>query len=98
MVCVNHLRRLLCPCRVLAGVKKGGAWRSQAHDRDRIHSDSEGGRDPEGPLVLPDESGSQLALIGVHEIRGPDDHIKDVARRFARQDYAAPASHLHTGA
>lgn len=37
------------------------------------------------------------ALIVVHEIWGLDDHIREVARRFARQGYVAVAPDLYTG-
>ncbi len=56
------------------------------------------GRDIEGYLALPDTESSNLpAVIVIQEIWGLDEHIKDVARRFAGEGYAALAPNLYTG-
>jgi carboxymethylenebutenolidase len=56
-------------------------------------------RDIEAALVLPngDDDRSRPAVVVIHEIFGPDAHIRDVARRFARQGYVAIAPNLFTG-
>ncbi|MFZ0699174.1 MAG: dienelactone hydrolase family protein [Thermoplasmata archaeon] len=52
----------------------------------------------EAHLALPeDRSGRRPAVIVIHEIFGPDPHIQDVARRFARDGYVAIAPNLFTG-
>ncbi len=48
-------------------------------------------------LVLPDAPGPRPSVIVIHEIWGLDDHIRDVARRFAGQGYVALAPDLYTG-
>jgi carboxymethylenebutenolidase len=48
--------------------------------------------------VAPAPSGTRRpAVIVIHEIFGPDAHIRDVAARFARQGYVAAAPNLFTG-
>ena len=56
-------------------------------------------REIEATLVLPkdEDDKPRPAVVVIHEIFGPDAHIKDVARRFARQGYAAIAANLFTG-
>jgi carboxymethylenebutenolidase len=49
-------------------------------------------------LTRPMDSGRHPALIVIHEIFGLDDHIKDVANRFASQGYVALAPHLFSRA
>ncbi len=56
-----------------------------------------GQRALEGYLATPDERGPHPAVIVIHEIWGLDDHIKDVARRFAGEGYVALAPDLYTG-
>ncbi len=56
-----------------------------------------GGRNLDGYLALPDADGPHPAIIVIHEIWGLDEHIKDVARRFAEQGYVALAPDLYTG-
>jgi carboxymethylenebutenolidase len=52
----------------------------------------------DGYLVLPEGGGSGLpAVIVIQEIWGLEDHIKDVARRFADEGYVALAPDLYTG-
>ena len=51
-------------------------------------------------LAFPDSakfSGRRPAVIVIHEIFGPDAHIRDVARRFAALGYVAAAPDLFTG-
>jgi carboxymethylenebutenolidase len=51
-------------------------------------------------LAFPDPTsfpGRRPALIVIHEIFGPDAHIREVARRFAGQGYVAAAPDLFTG-
>jgi carboxymethylenebutenolidase len=55
-------------------------------------------REIDGYLALPpDGPGRRPALVVIHEIFGPDGHIRDVARRFAGQGYVALAPNLFTG-
>ena len=56
-----------------------------------------GGREIDGYLALPAGEGPFPALIVIQEIWGLDDHIKDVARRFADEGYVALAPDLYTG-
>jgi carboxymethylenebutenolidase len=44
-----------------------------------------------GYLSRPKASGKYPAIIVIHENRGLNDHIRDVARRFAKEEYAALA-------
>lgn len=56
------------------------------------------GREVEGYLVLPGgEERDLAAVIVIQEIWGLDEHIKDVARRFAAEGYVALAPDLYTG-
>ncbi|MGD0250249.1 MAG: dienelactone hydrolase family protein [Thermoplasmata archaeon] len=49
-------------------------------------------------LALPATgTGRRPAIVVIHEIFGVDDHIRDVARRFAAQGYVAAAPNLFTG-
>jgi carboxymethylenebutenolidase len=49
-------------------------------------------------LALPDGEGAPApAVVVIHEIFGPDAHIRDVARRFAALGYVAAAPNLFTG-
>lgn len=49
-------------------------------------------------LVVPEASpGRRPAVVVIHEIFGPDAHIRDVTRRFASQGYAAVAPNLFSG-
>jgi carboxymethylenebutenolidase len=54
-------------------------------------------RELEGYLVLPEGDGPSPAVIVIQEIWGLDDHIRDVARRFANEGYVALAPDLYTG-
>jgi carboxymethylenebutenolidase len=55
-------------------------------------------REIEGYLALPDGEGEGLpGVVVVHEIWGLEEHIEDVARRFAAEGYAALAPDLYTG-
>lgn len=55
------------------------------------------GRAIEGYLAEPEAPGTHPSLIVVHEIWGLDDHIRDVARRFADAGFVALAPDLYTG-
>lgn len=56
------------------------------------------GRELECYLAFPPEGGSKLpAVVVIHEIFGPDAHIRDVARRFAAKGYVGAAPNLFTG-
>jgi carboxymethylenebutenolidase len=44
-----------------------------------------------GYLVRPMKAGQYPGLIVIHENRGLDDHVRDVARRFAKEGYVALA-------
>lgn len=50
-----------------------------------------------GYLALPDGPGRHPGVVVIHEAFGLNDHIKDVARRFAGQGYAALAVDLFGG-
>jgi carboxymethylenebutenolidase len=65
--------------------------------RDQMVSFPAGGRTLEGYLVLPDGDAPRPAVVVIHEIWGLDDHIRDVARRFASQGYVTLAPDLYTG-
>jgi carboxymethylenebutenolidase len=54
-------------------------------------------RELDGYLALPDGDLPFPAVIVIQEIWGLDDHIKDVARRFANEGYVALAPDLYTG-
>jgi carboxymethylenebutenolidase len=45
----------------------------------------------------PGAQGRHPAVVVIHEIFGVDEHIRDVARRFAAQGYVAAAPNLFTG-
>ena len=44
-----------------------------------------------GYLARPMKAGQYPGLIVIHENRGLDDHVRDVARRFAKEGYVALA-------
>ena len=49
-------------------------------------------------LAVPESpAGRRPAVIVIHEIFGPDAHIRDVAARFAREGYVAIAPNLFSG-
>lgn len=49
-------------------------------------------------VVLPDTAkGRSPAVVVIHEIFGADPHVRDVARRFAREGFVAAAPNLFTG-
>lgn len=50
-----------------------------------------------GYLALPDGPGKHPGVVVIHEAYGLNDHIKDVARRFAGEGYAALAVDLFGG-
>ncbi len=55
-------------------------------------------RELDGYLVLPSTPGGKRpAVVVIHEIFGPDAHIREVARRFAGEGYVALAPNLFTG-
>jgi len=55
------------------------------------------GRDVKAYLAYPESPSPWPAIIVVHEIWGLDEHIKDVACRFAAEGYLAFAPNLYTG-
>jgi len=56
------------------------------------------GRDLECYLSIPDEGRRRSpAVVVIHEIFGPNAHIRDVARRFSAEGYVAAAPNLFTG-
>jgi len=55
-------------------------------------------RELEAWLARPERSdGRRPGVLLIHEIFGPDPHIRDVAGRFAREGYVALAPNLFTG-
>src|ERR1051325_6098748 len=58
--------------------------------RDIEHNILKGG----GFLALPDAGGPHPGVVVIHEAYGLNDHIKDVAQRFANEGYAALAVDL----
>lgn len=48
-------------------------------------------------VAFPDAAGRRPAVVVIHEIFGPDAHVRDVARRFARLGYVAAAPNLFSG-
>jgi carboxymethylenebutenolidase len=63
----------------------------------RIVEFQAGGRAARGYLVEPETKGSHAALIVIHEWWGLNDHIKDIADRFAKNGYVALAPDLYDG-
>ena len=56
------------------------------------------GRDLEAYLAVPEGAGGGLpAVVVIQEIWGLEEHIRDVARRFAAEGYVALAPDLYTG-
>jgi carboxymethylenebutenolidase len=55
------------------------------------------GRTAGGYLVEPEGKGPFAALIAVHEWWGLNDHVKDIAGRFAAQGYVTLAPDLYDG-
>ncbi len=65
---------------------------------DRDVKVSSQGRELECYLAFPARrAGGSPAIVVIHEIFGPDPHIRDVARRFAAQGYVSAAPNLFTG-
>ncbi|HWO00206.1 MAG TPA: dienelactone hydrolase family protein [Blastocatellia bacterium] len=56
-----------------------------------------GGRKAQGYLAEPEAKASHPALIVIHEWWGLNDHIKDIAERFAAKGYIALAPDLYDG-
>ncbi len=57
-----------------------------------------GPRELDAYLVVPDGPPRRRpGVVVIHEIFGPDAHIRDVTRRFAAQGYVAVAPNLFTG-
>jgi carboxymethylenebutenolidase len=68
--------------------------------RDREVSIPSGARSIDAYLAFPDDAppGTRRpALVVIHEIFGPDAHIRDVTRRFAGKGYVAIAPDLFSG-
>jgi carboxymethylenebutenolidase len=61
--------------------------------REISQSDVKGG----GYLALPDGRGPHPGLVVIHEADGLNEHIRDIARRFAGAGYAALAVDLFSG-
>ena len=59
--------------------------------------DKGAGKKTAGFLARPKEDGTYPAVIVIHEIWGVVDHIKEVARRLAREGYVALAVDLFEG-
>jgi carboxymethylenebutenolidase len=55
------------------------------------------GRSLDCYIAFPEGAEPHAAVIVIHEIFGPDAHIRDVARRFAALGYVAAAPDLFTG-
>jgi carboxymethylenebutenolidase len=67
---------------------------------DRDESWNVGARAIDVFLALPPDANAgerRPAVIVIHEIFGADEHIRDVARRFAAEGYVAAAPNLFTG-
>jgi len=57
-----------------------------------------GQRELECMVVRPEGTGKRWpGVVVIHEIFGPDPHIREVARRFAREGYVTAAPNLFTG-
>ncbi len=57
-----------------------------------------GDKEMDAYLVTPEGTpGHRPAVVVIHEIFGPDAHIRDVARRFAGQGYVVLAPNLFSG-
>jgi carboxymethylenebutenolidase len=54
-------------------------------------------REIDAVLRVPEDGERRPAVLVVHEIWGPDAHLRDVAGRFAAQGYVALAPDLYTG-
>ena len=63
----------------------------------RMTSFQSGRRQLDGYIAYPDGEGPFPGLILIHEIFGLNENMKDIARRFAAQGYAALAVDLFTG-
>jgi carboxymethylenebutenolidase len=50
-----------------------------------------------GYLALPDGSGPFPGLVGIHELNGLSDNMRDIARRLAREGYATLVVDLYAG-
>lgn len=50
-----------------------------------------------GYYASPEGTGPFPGVVVIHEIFGLNDNIKDIARRFANEGYAALAVHLFAG-
>ena len=55
------------------------------------------GEQGSGFVASPGDSGKHPGVIVIQEWWGLDDHIKDVARRFAREGFVALAPDLYHG-
>ncbi|MEW6208757.1 MAG: dienelactone hydrolase family protein [Acidobacteriota bacterium] len=56
-----------------------------------------GERTSNGYLVVPDGEGNRAAIVVIHEWWGLNDHIRDVASRFAGEGYVVLAPDLYDG-
>jgi carboxymethylenebutenolidase len=69
-------------------------------EHERTESWNVGGRPIDCYLAMPHDASPGIrrpAVIAIHEIFGVDEHIRDVARRFAAQGYVTVAPNLFTG-
>ena len=78
----------------------GRARRGQRHERDRGRAAHIPGRaaatQVNGYLARPAEPGVRPGMIVIHEAMGLDEHIRDVANRFANLGYVALGVDLYT--
>jgi carboxymethylenebutenolidase len=65
-----------------------------AVEASRVQYDSSGGTKVTGYLARPRAAGSHPGVLVIHENRGLNDHIRDVARRLAKANFIALAPDL----
>lgn len=63
---------------------------------DRVGFEGEGGATVDGYLARPAHAEPRAGLIVIHEAFGLNDHVRDVARRFANLGYLALAPDLYS--
>lgn len=92
------LRRWVRAITVIVGVERTNVeWKGSARMREENIQFTSQGRTLDAYLARPDVPGQRPAVIVISEIWGLDDHIRDVAQRFAREGYVALAPNLYTG-
>jgi carboxymethylenebutenolidase len=65
------------------------------HEENIVFAGQE--RDIEGYVAYPEGNGPHPAIIVLMEIWGVDEHIRDVARRFAQHGFVAMAPDMYSG-